>query len=142
MKFYPTRVMWWCRYVKRMIRQLFSREGANRRRDRIELENFYYSAIYSALQDTTSQTDHAVTLKKTNSKHRLGMFVDNGEQDRIMGEEPSLHHLLKTRKRQVQRTVHQMYDTDGSLKTSPVDILRLYTAHMRRKYDRIQTKRE
>ena len=64
MKYYPNRVMWWCRYAKRMIRKLFSREGADRRRDRIETENFYYSAIYSALQDTTLQKTQAVALKK------------------------------------------------------------------------------
>ena len=148
MKYYPTRVMWWCRYVKRMIRQLFIGEGADRRRDRIELENFYYSAIYSVLQDTTSQTNQAVTLKKIkakiirlNSKHHLGMFIDNGEQDHIMGEEPSLHHLLKIRKRQAQCPVHQVCDTDSSLKTSPADTLRVFTECMRRKYDHIQVKR-
>jgi len=86
MKYYPNRVMWWCRYVKRMIRQLFGREGADLRHDRIEMENFYYSAIYSAIQDTTPQTTQAVALKKLkakiirlNSKHHLGMFIDNRE---------------------------------------------------------------
>ena len=110
MKCYPNGVMWRCRYVKRTIRLLFSREGADRRRDRIEMENFYYSAIYSALQDTTPQTTQAVGLKelkakimRLNSKHHLGMFIDNGEQKRVTGEEPSLHHLLKIRKRQAQR---------------------------------------
>ena len=55
------------------------------------------------------------------------MFIDNGEQDRKTGEEPSLHHLLKIRKRQAQRTVHQVYDTNGSVKTSSADILRVFT---------------
>jgi len=75
-----------------MIRQLFSHEGADRRRDRMEMENFYYSAIYSALQDTTPQTTQAVALKKLkaqiirlDSKHHLGMFIDNGEQHHITG---------------------------------------------------------
>jgi len=49
MKYYPTRVMWRCRYVKGMLRQMLGREGADRRRDRIEMENFYYSVIYSVL---------------------------------------------------------------------------------------------
>ena len=117
--------MWWCRYVKRMIRQLFSSEVADCRRYRMEMENFYYSAIYSVLQDTTPHITQAVALKKKlrakiirlKSKHHLGMFIDSGEQDRITGEEPSLHHLLKTRKREAQRTVHRVYDTDGILKT-------------------------
>jgi len=65
------------------------------------------------------------------------MFRDKGEQDRITREEPSLHYPLKIRKWQAQRTIHQLYDTDGSLKTSPADILRLFTDYMRRKYDHI-----
>jgi len=51
-----------------MIGQLLGRDGADRRHDRIEMENFYYSAIYSALQDTTPQTTQAVALKKTKGK--------------------------------------------------------------------------
>jgi hypothetical protein len=79
------------------------------------MENFYYSAIYSELQATTPQTTQAVALKKKlkakiirlNSKHQLGMFIDNGQQDHTTGEETSLHHLLKIRERQAQRAVHQ-----------------------------------
>ena len=56
--------------------------------------------------------------------------MDKGENDRIQGEEPSLQNLLKVRKRQEERTVHRVYDTDGSLKTSPADILRVFTECM------------
>ena len=70
------------------------------------------------------------------------MFIDNGEQDSITGEEPSLHHPLKIRTRQAQRTVHQVSDTDGSLKTSPADILRVFKDYMIRKYDHIQVDEE
>ena len=69
--------------MKRMIRQLLGREGADRRRDRLEMDNLYYSAIYSVLQNTTFQILQAVALKKLkakiikfNSKHHLGMFID------------------------------------------------------------------
>jgi len=75
---------------------------------------------------------------RLNSKYRLGMFTDNGEQDRITGEETSLHHLLKIWKRQAHPTVHQVYDTDSSLKTTLTDILRAFTDYMRRKYHHIQ----
>ena len=66
------------------------------------------------------------------------MFIDNGQQDHTTGEGTSLHHLLKIRERQAQHAVHQVYDTDGSLKTSPADILRVFTDCMRRKYDHTQ----
>jgi len=35
-----------------------------------------------------------------------------------------------------------VYDTDGSLKTSPADILRVFTEYMRRKYEHIQINEE
>ena len=35
-----------------------------------------------------------------------------------------------------------VYDTDGSLKTSPADILRVFTDYMKRKYDHIQVNEE
>ena len=63
MKYYSNRVMWWWRYVKGMIGQLFRSEGTDRRRNRIEMENFYCSAIYSVLQNTAPQTTQAVALK-------------------------------------------------------------------------------
>jgi len=64
------------------------------------------------------------------------MWVDNGVQDRF-GEDPSLHHLMKERKRQVQRTVHMIHDKNGSAQTSSIDILRVFAEHFKRKYDTI-----
>jgi hypothetical protein len=48
-KYYLNRALWWCRYVKGIILHFFSREGADRRRDRTEMENFYYIAIYDVI---------------------------------------------------------------------------------------------
>ena len=55
----------------------------------------------------------------------------------MLGEDPSLHHLLKGRKRQEQRIVHQIYDNIGIQHTSFADILSIFTEHMRCKYDHI-----
>ena len=49
--FYPNTVMWWGQYAKRMMRQIFIQEGTSRRQDLQTLENFYYEAIYTALQE-------------------------------------------------------------------------------------------
>jgi len=68
LKYYPNRILWWCRYVKRMIQLLFSREGADRRRDRVEMENFYYSAIYDAIREQTSNETRNTTLKRLKAK--------------------------------------------------------------------------
>ena len=48
--------------------KLFSSEGADRCRERVEMDSFYYGAIFSALQDTTPHKTRAVVLKKTNGK--------------------------------------------------------------------------
>jgi hypothetical protein len=39
-KHYPTTVMWWSRYVKKQIKITCMAEGAERRRDRCQMENF------------------------------------------------------------------------------------------------------
>jgi hypothetical protein len=48
MKYYPNAVLWWERYVKRMVQQLFQRVGTECKRDWQNLENFY-EAIYDSL---------------------------------------------------------------------------------------------
>jgi hypothetical protein len=46
-KYYPTQGMWWTRYIKRMLKFTFIREGSMRRKDITSLENTYYAAKYS-----------------------------------------------------------------------------------------------
>ena len=48
---YPSRVMWWCRLVKRRIRLPFSRAGVERCRERQVMEHFYSSAMCDVLQN-------------------------------------------------------------------------------------------
>jgi len=143
-KFYPNCVLWWGRYVKRMVRQLFTSEGTNRRRDRKTLENFYYDAIYNILQDATLTDTTYVTLKKLKAKivrlhheptQRLLLHTE--DQDKCEDETPSLYHILQMRKRQESRMIDRVYDSEGHLKTSPLAILRVYTEFMKNKYDMI-----
>ena len=63
------------------------------------------------------------------------MWVDNGVQDRF--GDPSLHHLIKERKRQAQRMVHMILDKNGSPQTSSLDKLRVSAEHFKSKYDTI-----
>jgi hypothetical protein len=65
-KYYPHSVMWWARYVKRIIQQ-FINEGTERRRERLEMETFYYDAIYNILQETTIQKSTSRTPKELRS---------------------------------------------------------------------------
>jgi len=70
------------------------------------------------------------------------MWVDNGVQDRFGEEDPPLHHLMKERKRQVQRTVHLILDKNSSPQTSSLDILRVFAEHFKSKYDTIHVSGE
>ena len=62
------------------------------------------------------------------------MWVDNGVQDRFGEEDPSLHHLKKERKRQVQRTVHMIHYKNGSPQTSSLCV---FAEHFKSMYDTI-----
>jgi hypothetical protein len=49
-------------------------------------------------------------------------------------EEPSLHHLLKERKRQQQRTINTLYDAEGVLQDTSINILRDFAGYFKDKY--------
>jgi hypothetical protein len=143
-KFYRNSVLWWGRYVKRMVRQLFTSEGTNRRRDRQSLENFYYDAIYNILQDATLTDTTYVRLKKLKAKivrlHReptQRLFLHTEDQDKCEDETPSLYYILQMRKRQESRMIDSVYDSEAHLQTSPLAMLRVYTELMKNKYDKI-----
>ena len=67
-KYYPNRALWWYRYVKRIILLFFSQEGADRRRDRAEMENIDYSAIYDVIREPNADEAKAITLKRLKAK--------------------------------------------------------------------------
>ena len=111
-KYYPNTVMWWELCVKPMIWHLFTREGTEQKDDRIILENLYYNAIYNILNEPTNHETTAITLKHLKAKitrlHHAELrriLLDIGEQDVLGGEEPSIYHIPKARKRQVARMV-------------------------------------
>jgi hypothetical protein len=105
-KYYPNGVMWWGRYIKRIIRHLLINKGTERRRDRLAMETFYYDAIYNILQETTIQESTSRTLKILKASivrlrhiEQQRIFLDTDKHDRIAEEGPSLYHILKVRKR-------------------------------------------
>jgi hypothetical protein len=50
-RYYPTIVLWWARFVKVKIRQLFAQEGTVQNRDFRTMENLYYAAMYAAVRE-------------------------------------------------------------------------------------------
>jgi len=69
----------------------------------------YYEVIYSILTNSPDHERTAMTLKhlktkitRLNNVERQSICLDNDERDRIEGEEPSLYHLIRAKKRCTQ----------------------------------------
>jgi exonuclease III len=67
-KHYPTNVMWWSRYVKKQIKVAFMAEGAERRRDRCRMKNFYYEALNDKLQDDKIYPNTTTKLREIKAR--------------------------------------------------------------------------
>ena len=110
-KRYPDILHWWVHYVKKEIKILTTR-GAERNADRRRLEEFYYTVIYDIVREAGQHSDKMVKLKSLKAKivrlnimYRHRVMLNTAEHDRIDGETPTLHHLLKSRKRQENRMI-------------------------------------
>jgi hypothetical protein len=105
MKYYPNAVLWWNRNVKQRIRQTF-REGASRNRDRKDMEEFYYTAIYHALQSTTTSQNLAIAIQRLKAKilrlqceNMRGILLDTDDTDAVPNESITTYHYIRSRKR-------------------------------------------
>jgi len=105
---------------KKKIKLLAIREGAERNADRRRLEEFYYTAIYDIVREPAQHSDKMVRLKsikakivRLNNTYRHRVMLNTAEHDRIEGESPTLHHLLKRRKRQENRMISKIRDDSG-----------------------------
>jgi hypothetical protein len=74
------------------------------------LENFYYEAVYALFQTPVDHATKAAKLKQLKAEitrlhheEQKCLFLSNDDCDRLEGENPSLYHLLKTRKRKSKK---------------------------------------
>lgn len=137
---YPNTFVWRDTYVIRKLKQLLQHERAIRNRDTIDLENHYYDVIYRVARNPT-QENRASHLKKLkdeiirlDSIRQSGVFLDTAERDRFTGEDPTLHHYLKTRKRGTMRTITSTLDENGLLTYEQPGIMHTFVSHMKRRY--------
>ena len=99
-RFYPNKVTWWVRYVKPMLKRYFQCEGAERRRKRRTLENFYYAAIYDTLDTPMETVRKAVLFKRlkaqiTNLHYKEGQkLAINMEENELMGGGRKYHSTI------------------------------------------------
>jgi hypothetical protein len=75
------------------------------------MEEFYYDAIYHALQTNTNNENRAITIRRLKakllrvmSKNMRGVLLDTSENDSIKGEDITIYHHIRSRKRQQKTT--------------------------------------
>jgi len=113
------------------------------------MENYYYAVIYDLLQAPIHDAARMTVLKeikakkiRLNSNLRQRITIDATEKDRAGGEEPSLYHLIKVRKRQSSRVIQEITDDDGMVQKTSLDILRAFADYFRRKFEPIPMGRQ
>jgi hypothetical protein len=111
------------------------------------MEDFYYSAIYDVLREQGPHADNLFKLKRLKAKvvrlsrpYRQRLLVDTPEQDQVAGEHPSLHHLLRSRKRQETRLIRQIVDDNDETQTTSTTILRAFATHFQPAFQPIKSK--
>jgi hypothetical protein len=117
------------------------REGAERRRDEQNMENFYYACIYDILQSPHERENRIEALNMLKAKivhlhgKRLeGVNIDVGDHGSLRYERVSLFHLIKRRTRRQQRNVTQTVGRDGRLNVETREILGVFYEHLCQKY--------
>jgi hypothetical protein len=138
---------------KTMLRNLFTWEGTDRRRDRGAMVNFYYEVINTTLCAQSDNETTTISLKRLKVKitqfhheEQRRLFINTGEHDRLDDERPT---LLKARRYTTSsepgncmyRGWYRLKDRDGGVDTT-AGILRALKEYMLMKFDVIATKVE
>jgi hypothetical protein len=110
------------------------------------LEIFYYEAIYTLLQTPADHATKAAKLKHLKAKitrlhheEQKCLFLSNDDHGRLEGENPSLYHLLKARKRQESTTIQTLHDGNGVPQTTIAGILISFKNYMYENFGNIST---
>ena len=137
--------MYWDRFCKRKIRQLFEREQAERRREHRMMENHVYECLYDVLQRHDSSEEKLRVLHhlkaqivRIRSIRLQKILPDNSYSYRPDGRKPTIYHVLQTKRRGAERTIYRLRDEEGQMHTTPTGIARTLTNFLRKMYDRIE----
>ena len=64
--------------------------------------------------------------------------MNTDDKDRIQGEEVTIYQFIRSRKRQMTRSILHVLDANGQLQTDQDDIMRLFTNFLETKYLHLQ----
>ena len=101
---------------------------------------FYYSDIYDTVRQPGQDADkvtnlHCLTAKmiRLNNTDRQTVLLHNSEHDRAEGD-PTIHHIIKSRKRQETRTIGKIRDDNHELQETSMTIMKAFTNHFQRAF--------
>jgi hypothetical protein len=123
---------------KTRIRMMFQHEEAESRRDNRTMEIFYYECLYDSLREVGTHGGNLSFLNQIKAKivklHSIRLKtspLNTEEAGRLVGEQPTLFHLIQMRKRRTARTVRSECDSNGFIQTSPKEITLSFTTFLR-----------
>jgi hypothetical protein len=120
------------------------RYSAENKKDTTALENFYYASIYDIICAPLPPEAKSTHLRHLKAKitrlhhyERKKILRNNAEGDVMEGEEPTLFHYMKAKKKNDARTVLHIQDADNKIQTAPLKILHVFTEYFSKKIDTI-----
>ena len=128
-----------------LIKKFFIYEGTVKRREVMQMENFYYACLYDIMrrpsphEEKRSKHNHlkAKIVKLHTTKLEQGQ-VELRSPDIFQDERMSLYQLIKRRERRWKRQIVKVQDSEQGEITSARNILRVFSEQIRKKYSPIQ----
>jgi hypothetical protein len=117
--------MWWQRCAKNKLQRFIRAEESERHRNFKHVENHLHECLYiirSDIPETNTFLElqrYKAKLEQLHATRREKLMLDTSVHDRMEGEEPSLFHLLKTRRRRNTRAIQLVQDQHGNMATHP-----------------------
>jgi len=116
-----------------------------RNKDRKDLEDFYYAALYDAIHTPPTTENLAITIRRLTAKirrlssqHMHGVLMDMEEND-VLNEDITTYHYIQSRKRSKARLVTQILDNHGDIQNDKLVIMNIFTTFLESKYRTIQS---
>jgi hypothetical protein len=123
---YRDDIMWWERGVKPQLQRLLRREKADKQAAWKSMANHLHECINDIIRSNRSPPDKFLALKRYKAKlilhhveMRRAVLQDVAPKDRGTGEEPTLYHSLKQRRRQEVRDITHILDQHGTPQSTP-----------------------
>jgi hypothetical protein len=129
--------------VKKQIRKLFMRLGAENRKEEREMENFYYQCIYDIIQNPEKRRRSMAAVNKFKAKivqlHSASMGAAKLDvEDRVTNKDD----IMKQKSRREQRTVTRILDQRDSEQTTYRGIVVVFQEFLRSKFKPISVDAE